>query len=185
MNPPQRQAVFYTGLYCEERWCVRVRDLIRGVITRSAVRWAGGALAVALAGGALATAPAMASTHTGHSAPAATAHTKKTATVVKVRTRHGFGKILVTTKGRALYVLPHGSCTGSCLGIWPRLVMPKGKTIPKGATCLGTAKFGKNHRLQVTYRKMRLYTFVSDSGTSVTGNGVAGFKVAKVVKCRR
>jgi predicted lipoprotein with Yx(FWY)xxD motif len=179
MNPPQRKAVFYTGLSCEERWCVRVRDLIRGVVTRSAVRWAGGALAVALAGGALATGPAMASTHQAHSAHT----TKKTATVVKVRTRHGFGKILVTTKGRALYTLPHGSCTGPCLGIWPRLVMPKGKTIPKGAMCLGTAKFGKNHRLQVTYHKKRLYTFVSDSGTSVTGNGVEGFKVAKVVKC--
>jgi predicted lipoprotein with Yx(FWY)xxD motif len=157
---------------------VRVRDLVRGVITRSAVRWAGGALAVALAGGALAAGPAMASTHP------VTAHTTKSAVVVKQRIRHGFGKILVTTKGRALYVLPHGSCTGSCLTIWPRLVMPKGKTIPKGAMCLGTAKFGTHHRLQVTYRKKRLYTFSSDSGTSVTGNGVAGFKVDKVVRCR-
>ena len=85
--------------------------------------------------------------------------------VVKERTRHHFGKILVTPKGRALYVLPHGSCTGACLSIWPRLVMPHGKTMPKGAKCLGTAKFGSHGRLQVTYHKMRLYTFADDSGT--------------------
>jgi len=34
--------------------------------------------------------------------------------------------------------------------------------------------------LQVTYHKQRLYTFTGDSGHSVNGNGVAGFKVAKV-----
>jgi len=44
--------------------------------------------------------------------------------------------------------------------------------------------WGALGRLQVTYHKMRLYTFINDSGTSVTGNGVAGFKVAKVVACR-
>ena len=57
--------------------------------------------------------------------------------------------------------------------------MPKGgKTMPKGAMCLGTAKAGS--RLQVTYNGHRLYTFVDDTGHSVTGNGLAGFKVAKV-----
>src|SRR5262249_32674573 len=107
----------------------------------------------------------------------------KAAVVVKERVRHGFGKILVTTKGRALYVKPHGGCNSLCLSSWPRLVMPKGKTIPKGATCLGTAKVGSHHRLQVTHRKIRPYPFTGDSGTSVNGNGLEGFKVAKVVKC--
>jgi hypothetical protein len=32
----------------------------------------------------------------------------------------------------------------------------------------------------VTYRGRRLYTFVSDTGGSITGNGVAGFKVARL-----
>lgn len=114
----------------------------------------------------------------------APAHASKSARVVKERHRAHFGKILVTLQGRALYVLPHGSCTGSCLGIWPPLLMPKGKTLPKGASCLRTAHFGAGHRLQVTYRRMRLYTFTGDSGTQVNGNGVAGFKVAKVVRCR-
>jgi predicted lipoprotein with Yx(FWY)xxD motif len=156
-----------------------MRDLARQTIARPrAVRWlSGAAVAVAMAGTAVAVGPTVAS------AQPVKAHNSKSAVVVKERTRRHFGKILVTPKGRALYVLPSGTCTGSCLTVWPRLVMPKGKTMPKGATCLATAKFGSGHRLQVTYRKMRLYTFISDSGTSVNGNGVAGFKVAKVVHC--
>jgi hypothetical protein len=75
-----------------------------------------------------------------------------------------FGKILVTPKGRALYVLPRRTCRNKCLSVWPRLVMPKGKTRPKGATCLATAHFGARHRKQVTYRKMRLYTFTGGQG---------------------
>jgi predicted lipoprotein with Yx(FWY)xxD motif len=145
------------------------------------------ALVLAGAGVAL---PAAMSASAASAHPVASAHPAaagatagKSATVVKEATRGHFGKILVTVHGRALYYLPSGSCTGSCLSIWPRLAMPKGKTKPKGASCLGTASFGK-HMLQVTYHKHRLYTFVDDSGTSVTGNGVNGFKVAKVVKCK-
>jgi len=153
-----------------------MRILLPEVVSRSAARWAGGAvLAVALAGSAVAVAPTAATAST-----AVSAHNSKTAVVVKPARRHGFGKILVTPKGRALYVLPHGSCGASCLSVWPRLVMPHGKTMPKGAKCLATAKFGSHGRLQVTYRKMRLYMFTGDSGTSVNGNGLAGFKVAKV-----
>jgi hypothetical protein len=119
---------------------------------------------------------------TAHQATTARTAAGKSAVVVRERTRRHFGKILVTVHGAALYYLPSGSCTAAsgCLAIWPRLVMPAGKTVPKGASCLGTAKFGSHHRLQVTYRKQRLYTFADDSGTSVTGNGVSGFKVAKV-----
>jgi hypothetical protein len=106
----------------------------------------------------------------------------KSAVVVKERVRPHFGKILVTVRGAALYYLPRGSCNSMCLGIWPRLVMPAGKTVPKGANCLGTAAFGRHHRLQVTYRKHRLYTFTGDVGTSVNGNNVGGFKVAKVLR---
>jgi predicted lipoprotein with Yx(FWY)xxD motif len=112
---------------------------------------------------------------------ATTAHRpSRTAVVVEQRTHAPFGKILYTTKRHALYYLKSGTCTGECLAIWPPLLMPKGKTIPKGASCLATAKFG--HRLQVTYNRHRLYTFIDDSGTSVTGNGLEGFAVAKIVK---
>jgi predicted lipoprotein with Yx(FWY)xxD motif len=101
------------------------------------------------------------------------------ATVVAEATRHGFGKILVTVSGgHSLYEHPNGSCGASCRSVWPPLLMPAGKTTPKGASCLATAKLGKN--LQVTYHGQRLYTFTGDSGHSVNGNGVAGFVVAKV-----
>jgi predicted lipoprotein with Yx(FWY)xxD motif len=116
------------------------------------------------------------------SAAAAPMHpATRSAVVVKERVSHHFGKILVTVHGAALYYLPSGSCTGQCLAVWPRLVMPAGKTKPKGATCLGTSAFG-HHRLQVTYRRHSLYTFTGDSGGSVNGNGVSGFKVAKVMR---
>jgi predicted lipoprotein with Yx(FWY)xxD motif len=101
------------------------------------------------------------------------------ATVVNAAARPKFGKILVTIKvGHSLYEHPSGSCSASCQSIWPPLLMPTGKTTPKGASCLATAKLGTS--LQVTYHGQRLYTFTGDSGHSVNGNGVAGFVVAKV-----
>jgi predicted lipoprotein with Yx(FWY)xxD motif len=109
-----------------------------------------------------------------HAAPTVT----KRATVVKVVTRRPFGKILATVHGRTLYIKPSGGCTGMCLTAWPPLLMPKGKTIPVGTRCLGTKPRGR--RLQATYRNQRLYLFSGDSGSSVNGNNVSGFKVAKV-----
>jgi predicted lipoprotein with Yx(FWY)xxD motif len=109
------------------------------------------------------------------------APTAKKLKVVQIVKRKPIGKMLATTKGKgaSLYYMPKGTCTGSCLSFWPPLLLPKGsKATPTGATCLGTAKFGK--RTQITYRGKKLYTFTSDSGTSVTGNGVAGFVAAKV-----
>jgi predicted lipoprotein with Yx(FWY)xxD motif len=120
----------------------------------------------------LATAP-------GASAQTVQARPATSAVVVATATRGSFGKILVTTKGLALYEHPKGSCTGTCLTVWPPLLMPKGATTPEGASGLGTVKVGGG-RLQVTYHKQPLYTFDEDSGTSVKGNGIDGFVVAKV-----
>jgi predicted lipoprotein with Yx(FWY)xxD motif len=104
-------------------------------------------------------------------------HSGKAAVVVKISaSRGGFKKVLTNDAGRTLYTA--SSCTGACLGAWPPLYMPKGKSVPqgpKGLTGLGTVKVGSH--LQVTYKRHRLYTFTADSGTSVSGNGVAGFTV--------
>jgi predicted lipoprotein with Yx(FWY)xxD motif len=104
-------------------------------------------------------------------------HSGKAAVVVKISaSRGGFKKVLTTDAGRTLYTA--ASCTGGCLSSWPPLFMPKGKTTPqgpKGLTGLGTVKVGSH--LQVTYKKHRLYTFTGDTGSSVNGNGVAGFTV--------
>jgi predicted lipoprotein with Yx(FWY)xxD motif len=101
----------------------------------------------------------------------------KSAEVVQVVDRAPFGQMLATVKGLSLYVDP-SPCTGSCLTVWPPLFMPKGKKTPTGTTGLGTVKLGKH--LQVTYNGQALYTFASDSGSSVNGNGVGGFMVATV-----
>ena len=133
---------------------------------------------IAAGGAGVAMAGAAAGTH-AHPARAG-----KTAVIAHKRTRPHFGSMLVTAKaGRALYILPHGSCTGGCLAVWPRLLLPKGKTKPLGSSCLGTAKVGKTGRLQVTYGGKRVYLFADDHGHSVTGNNVGGFKVAKAVHC--
>src|SRR5262245_43894385 len=115
----------------------------------------------------------------GVSAAQAQPQVTRRATVVKVVTRHPFGKMLATVHGRSLYVLMAGqTCTGGCLISWPPLLMPRGKTIPLGTRCLGTRKF--HRRLQVTYRHKRLFLFTGDSGSSVNGDHLDGFVVAKV-----
>jgi len=101
------------------------------------------------------------------------------AVVVKEAFRTGIGKMLVTASlGRALYTNPAG-CNTACQGIWPPLTMPAGATVPKGAPCLGTVRLGT--KLEVTYHKLPLHTFISDTGHSVNGNGLAGFHAAKLV----
>ena len=116
----------------------------------------------------------------------ATASTGTVTIVVKVANRAPFGNILTNTAGRSLYIHPSGPCNPSvpsCFpSTWPPLLMPKGTTTPGGAKCLTTAKFSTTTRLQVEYMKQRLYTFTGDSGTSVHGNNLNGFFVAKVSK---
>jgi predicted lipoprotein with Yx(FWY)xxD motif len=100
--------------------------------------------------------------------------------VVKVVTRRPFGKMLATTGGRSLYYIPSNRCNKACLAFWPPLLMPKNsRAIPTGVSCLSTLRFGKGGR-QVAYRGHRLYTFVGDHGTSVRGNHVQRFLVARV-----
>jgi predicted lipoprotein with Yx(FWY)xxD motif len=147
---------------------VRLKQLKAGV----------GMGALCVAAGMLIVAPAAsASVVRAH----ASSHAGKAAVVVKIsKSRGGFKDVLTTTAGVGKTLYTASSCTGSCLSAWPPLLMPSGTTVPKGPkglAGLGTAKMGK--RLQVTYKKHRLYTFTGDSGSSVSGNGVAGFTVIK------
>jgi len=124
--------------------------------------------------------PAMGVLALGAFSPRATAAsaTPDTKTkVVTVANRSPVGDMLITLKGLSLYTNPSG-CTGGCLKVWPALLMPKGTTMPKGAKCLATVAAAKAGRLQVTYDSQPLYTFTGDSGSSVNGNGVAGFEAA-------
>jgi predicted lipoprotein with Yx(FWY)xxD motif len=158
----------------------RIRRFI--VMSAAAVAAAGSVTAAAASAHA---GPAAASGAGSAGVPAAgtaSARPGTPAVVVLQRRRHGFGTMLVTISGRALYVLPRGSCAGQCLAVWPPLLLPAGVRTARGARCLATARFGTS-RLQVIYRRLRLYTFVSDHGRSVDGNGVGGFAAARVVRC--
>lgn len=106
------------------------------------------------------------------------------ADVVTTATRGSLGIILVSGSGGTLYPddadkpdMP--TCTGGCAVAWPPLLLPVGTTSVKaGAGLKGVgAVMLSDGRIQVTYNTMPLYTFASDSGTSVNGQGVGGFFV--------
>jgi predicted lipoprotein with Yx(FWY)xxD motif len=141
--------------------------------------WIGAAIGMAALAGSLAAVPAV-------GAQAATSSTRAAKKVVEVVSRVPEGKttpitMLATTGGASLYIAPATGCTGACLTVWPPLQIGAGET-PTGIKGLGTMRVmisGKSRR-QVTYLGKLLYTFESDSGTSLNGNGVGGFKAAKV-----
>ena len=116
-------------------------------------------------------------------APAALAvpPVKTSAVVVKVVHRAPVGKMLATTAGASLYT-DSSSCTSGCLTVWPPLVMPKGRTVPKGISGLATVSLTlpSGTVLQVTYDGKPLYTFSGDTGKSLNGNGLGGFSAATV-----
>ena len=103
---------------------------------------------------------------------------------ITAATRGSSGVILVSGSGATLYRdtadkpnMP--TCTGSCATAWPPLLLPAGTTSVKagaGLTGVGSVTLPDGRR-QVTYNQMPLYTFASDSGTSVNGQGVGGFFV--------
>ena len=90
-----------------------------------------------------------------------------------------YGKILTTAQGFAVYTYtadePGGpGCSSLCLQYWPPLLVPAGTTHPlggPGVTGLGT--FPRGSRLQVTFRGLPLYTYISDKQPGqVTGQNV-------------
>lgn len=100
------------------------------------------------------------------------------ATVLKM-TNANFGPILTNAKGFVLYTYtadkPGGvGCTGSCLTLWPPLLLPPGVTHPiagPGVSGLGT--FVRPEGTEVTYQGLPLYTYLPDTRPGqVTGQGV-------------
>ncbi len=92
------------------------------------------------------------------------------------------GRILVDSRGRTLYMFEKdkngkSACAGKCASFWPPLIAT-GKPRAAGgakASLLGTTKRADG-RLQVTYNRHPLYTFVKDTKKGQTnGEGVAAF----------
>jgi len=105
---------------------------------------------------------------------AATALAALPRTKVLVHTT-SFGSALVDARGHALYLRTKGTCTGSCLALWPPL-FTTGKPLAGAgvkASLLGTVK--RRGKLQVTYAGHPLYHFVQDTKAGdLKGEGVGG-----------
>ena len=92
------------------------------------------------------------------------------------------GQILVSTKGRTLYLFMkdtngRSTCSGSCTTYWPPLVNTGKLTVGPGLkrSLVGTTKRADG-RLQVTYNRHPLYTFALDKRAGQTkGQGTSNF----------
>ena len=102
----------------------------------------------------------------------------------------GFGKVLATPKGQALYYFTPEKrspgkivCTGACAQAWPVLYVAKGETIenhyPGFMGTWGTIR-RPNGRLQVTYNRLALYTYAHEPPRVVRCNNVSGWFVVRV-----
>jgi predicted lipoprotein with Yx(FWY)xxD motif len=107
--------------------------------------------------------------------------------VVKLKTSE-FGVVLATPKKLALYYWTPEKrdgrihCSGSCAKLWPPLVVRSAAAVPNRiAGFRGT--FGTirrpDGRLQVTYKRLPLYTYVHDPPGKVLCNNVDGWFVVR------
>ena len=153
-------------------------------------RWrlvaAGGTAAVAVLLAACGSSGSSSTTTTG--APTSTSGSPATsapaAGVVNASTVGTHGVVLVTKTGVTLYrYTPDGTgaptCTGGCATAWPPLTVPAGTTSVTAGSGVTASDLGTVARsdgsLQVTYKKMPLYTFAGDSAAGqANGQGVGG-----------
>jgi predicted lipoprotein with Yx(FWY)xxD motif len=107
-------------------------------------------------------------------------HAKRSAApadTVSLASVSGVGKVLVDSKGFALYSPVQEKsgtirCTGSCTSIWLPLTTKGTPSAPAGVQ-LGTV-MRPDGKSQVTFKGKPLYLFAEDSSPrSVTGNGVS------------
>jgi predicted lipoprotein with Yx(FWY)xxD motif len=92
------------------------------------------------------------------------------------------GRVLVDSRGHTLYLFGKdkngkSACTGMCATFWPPLIAAGKPRVAGGAkaSLLGTTKRADG-RLQVTYNRHPLYTFVKDKQKGQTnGEGLTAF----------
>jgi predicted lipoprotein with Yx(FWY)xxD motif len=100
--------------------------------------------------------------------------------IVQTETESGT-QFLADSNGNALYTYGGdtagvSNCTGSCLTSWPVYAATSSTdTLPTNVTIITRSDGSK----QYAYKGMPLYTFTGDSNGQATGNGIAGFSVAK------
>ena len=103
------------------------------------------------------------------------------AVVISAKTEPGLGTVLVDSSGRTLYQFvpdadKHVTCTGSCAGVWPPVMLPSGAKLSASggvkASLLSSDPDPSGGRV-VTYAGWPLYTYIADgSPGSHTGQGI-------------
>jgi predicted lipoprotein with Yx(FWY)xxD motif len=92
------------------------------------------------------------------------------------------GRILVNSRGRTLYMFGKdrngkSACAGQCASFWPPLIAAGKPRAASGAkaSLIGTTRRADG-RMQVTYKRHPLYTFVKDTSKGQTkGEGLNAF----------
>jgi predicted lipoprotein with Yx(FWY)xxD motif len=127
---------------------------------------------------ALAAALALAACGGGSSSSSSSTPSSVAKHTVSVRSIDGVGKVLVDSRGMALYssnldVKGKPACTGACTSFWKPLTLASGTpSAAAGAGKVGVVMRADGMR-QVTVGGKPLYTFVNDSPGKVTGDGVS------------
>lgn len=100
----------------------------------------------------------------------------------------GFGRVLATPSGQALYVFNREAdgtvrCTGACKAAWPVLYAPATGKVPKRlagfAGTFGTVRRPDDGRLQVTWNRRPVYTYAHEGPRQVRCNNVGGWFVVR------
>jgi predicted lipoprotein with Yx(FWY)xxD motif len=120
------------------------------------------------------------------SASSAASSASSTGVVVNMATT-SLGPVLTGASGLTLYThagdtATSSTCTGGCATAWPPLTVAAGATATAGTGVTGTlgTLTRTDGTTQVTYNGMPLYGWKSDTKPGdVTGQGIAGFSVAK------
>jgi len=171
-----------------------IRSVARGVAGLIAVAALAGACAsaataapvVTTAPASQAAAPSAAPPAAPSVAPTAASSAAATGVVVSMATT-SLGPVLVGPNSLTLYThsgdsATSSTCTGSCATAWPPLTVPSGSTATAGSGVTGTLATltRADGTVQVTYDGLPLYGWQNDAAAGdVTGQGVAGFSVAK------
>lgn len=107
---------------------------------------------------------------------------------VKAITASGFGSVLATGSGQALYLFNKEAdgkvrCTGACKAAWPVLYAPASGKVPKKLAgfkgTFGTVRRPDDKRLQVTWNGRPIYTYAHEGPRQVRCNDVGGWFVVR------
>ena len=100
----------------------------------------------------------------------------------------GFGAVLASSNLQALYFWskePKGTirCTGSCMKLWPPLIVPKGATVARTVRGIkgtfGTIRRPDGRR-QLTHNGRAVYSYVHEGPRKVLCDNVDGWFVVRV-----